>query len=252
MSASEQQTTGSRLSLRLHALIVCGALVGISTTLNEFVLPPILQSLSVPVTPSSFSPDSLTVSLLVGSGLTVLVAVVFLSISERGLGYLDADIPTLRGCGYIVGGVLLNLGASLGVSLITSIFGLPPGGNSTVSRVLAGGTATAIVFIVLVVLLVGPAEELLYRNIIQKRLSEDFSTSVALFLAGALFALSHVPNVYDPNATAMISPLLSNWAAGIIYGGIYIRTRSIVPAMLAHGFYNAVVVGLVVLGVVSA
>ena len=252
MNPSEQQTTGTRLSLRLRALLVGGALVGISTVLNEFVLPLILQPLSIPVTPPSFSPGSLTVSLLVGSGLTVLVAVVFLSISERELNYLDASTLTLRECGYIIGGVLLNLGASIGISVITSIFGLPAGDNSTVGRVIAGGTATAIAFIVLVVVLVGPVEELFYRNIVQKRLSEDFSTSVALSLAGALFALSHIPNVYDPNITAMISPLFSDWVAGIIYGGIYIRTRSIIPAMLAHGFYNATVVGLIVLGVVPA
>ena len=244
--------TDSWLHDHLRALLVGGMLIGASTALNEFVLPPILRLFSIQNASVSFSPLSLTIALLLGSGLTVLVAVTFLSISGRTIDYLDIYSPTLREGGYVVIGIVLNLAASIGVSLVTSVIGLPAGDNSTVDRVLVSGPETALVFVVLAVLLVGPAEELLYRNVVQKRLSEDFNTFTALVFAGGLFALSHVPNVYDPNVVAMISPLLSNWVAGLIYGAVYIRTQSILPAMLTHGFYNAIVVGLAVLGIVGA
>ncbi|WP_239639177.1 CPBP family intramembrane glutamic endopeptidase [Halococcus hamelinensis] len=92
-----------------------------------------------------------------------------------------------------------------------------------------------------------PAEELFYRNIIQKWLGEHFPSVVAVVAAAVLFALSHIPTYYNSNLILMISPFASNLIGGLVYGSIYARTRSVVPPILAHALYNAIGIGLAVI-----
>jgi uncharacterized protein len=207
----------------------------------------VLRSVVSPlISESSLSPVSLVVNFLYNYGLALTVGVLFLYLSGRGVAYFDVRPLTRRGVGYAVAGVLIHLVAEVGIGIANSLFGLTASGSDSVALILSGGTATIAAGFLLIVFFAVPAEELFYRNIIQKRLEEGFPSSVAVVLAATLFALSHVPTYYSSNPILMASPFASNLVGGLVYGSIYTRTKNIVPAVLAHALYNTIGFGLAV------
>lgn len=237
-------------SNRLQTIGIVVLLTAVGIGLSVISQSPIVRTVSALVGGSDASaPTWLTVNIIVGYGLDLLVIGGFLALSKRGLAYLDISRFELRHFGYVIGGVLANFAGEVILSVAVSLLDLPASQSSTQEFIIAGGTATMLTFLVLTILITGPVEELFYRNIVQKRLSENVPHGIAITIAGLLFALSHVPAVYDPNLVTMIEPLTSSWIGGIIYGAIYLRTQNIIPAMLTHGVYNATIVGLVLSGV---
>lgn len=229
---------------RLRAVSIAVVLAAISSLISA-TQPAVLRSVVGPlITESSLSPVSLVVNFLYNYGLALVVGILFLYLSGRGVAYFDVRPLTRRGVGYAVAGVLIRLVAEVGIGIANSLFGLTTSGSDSVALILSGGTATIAAGFLLIVFFAVPAEELFYRNIIQKRLEEGFPSSVAVVLAATSFALSHVPTYYDSNPILMASPFASNLVGGLVYGSIYSRTRSIVPAVLAHALYNTIGIGL--------
>jgi uncharacterized protein len=91
--------------------------------------------------------------------------------------------------------------------------------------------------IVYMVLFVGLAEELLFRGLIQTSFSETFGNSWALVITAALFSAMHL-------TWRSVPELGFVFVAGLIMGGLYIRTKSLVPSILFHGANNIVLVSI--------
>jgi ABC-type Na+ efflux pump permease subunit/membrane protease YdiL (CAAX protease family) len=85
----------------------------------------------------------------------------------------------------------------------------------------------------LIGLLAGVCEELLFRGPIQAALVRRFSIWPALIVGGLLFAAAHVD----------LPGLPARMILGIVLGWIVWRGGSIFPAMIMHGVYDAVSVG---------
>lgn len=85
-------------------------------------------------------------------------------------------------------------------------------------------------------LAISPAiwEELLFRGAILFGFRHDLSRRRALLLQAALFAAAH----------ASVYRLVPTFIIGLLLGGLRLRTRSLLPAVLLHAGYN----GLLVLG----
>ena len=234
-------------STRLRTVSIAVILVAISGAISA-VQPVVLRSVFGPlINESSLSPLSLVVNILYDYGLALMVGILFLYISGRGIAYFDLKPLTRRGVGYAVAGVLIHLVAEIGIGIANALFGLTASESDSLALILSGGTATIAVGFLLIVFIAVPAEELFYRNIIQKLLGEHFPSIVAVVVAAILFALSHVPTYYNPSLILMISPFASNLIGGLVYGSIYARTKSIVPSILAHALYNAIGIGLAVI-----
>nr|WP_280921182.1 CPBP family intramembrane metalloprotease [Halarchaeum rubridurum] len=94
-------------------------------------------------------------------------------------------------------------------------------------------------------LFVGPGEELLMRNVVQKRLYSAFSRRGALFVASVVFTLVHLPAYATPGAGALALgvTLARLCCVALVLGVVYERTDSVVAAALAHGGYDAVQFG---------
>ena len=71
-------------------------------------------------------------------------------------------------------------------------------------------------------------EELLERGLILRGLLSHYSTRKAVVVSAVLFAVTHM-NPYQ---------LFSAFAAGILLAWLFIKTRSLLPCILAHSFYN--------------
>jgi len=87
---------------------------------------------------------------------------------------------------------------------------------------------------------VGPAEEYLFRGLIQGYLDRSFSTAGAIGWAAALFTLVHVPNLLAAPAAAPVS--LPVWLTlGLVLGWLYERSGTLTVPALVHGLYDVVV-----------
>ena len=92
--------------------------------------------------------------------------------------------------------------------------------------------------VVYMFLFVGVAEELLFRGLIQRDLTEAFGWKWALFGTSVIFAVMHL-------TWRSIPELGFVFIAGLILGALYLKTRSLVAPIVAHGVNNVMLVAVV-------
>ncbi len=86
-------------------------------------------------------------------------------------------------------------------------------------------------------LFVGLAEELLFRALIQRDLTVAFGWKWALFGTATLFAVMHL-------TWRSIPELGFVFLAGLILGGLYLKTKSLTAPIIAHGINNVILVAI--------
>lgn len=99
-----------------------------------------------------------------------------------------------------------------------------------------------LVLIPFMILIVGPFEELLYRGIIQTRLTNSFSRPTAIVLASFIFVPIHL-TAYSAGGASLIQVLAAFaalFAGSVIYGALYEWTENLTVVALAHGLTNSV------------
>ncbi|WP_440769888.1 lysostaphin resistance A-like protein [Natronorubrum sp. DTA28] len=168
------------------------------------------------------------------------VAVGYLALRERDLSFIDLERPTLRTVGWIVVGLILILGANLGISALMGALGIESSEHTTTQRVVENPDLLYVI-IPAMVLVVGPFEELLYRNIVQKSLYETFSRYGAVVVASVVFTLVHILAYATAGAGELLASLSLLFVLSLILGVLYERTENLVVPALVHGCYNAVV-----------
>ncbi|HEX8521309.1 MAG TPA: type II CAAX endopeptidase family protein, partial [Tepidisphaeraceae bacterium] len=149
--------------------------------------------------------------------------------------YRWRDTFSLRwpGAMMMLAGLLVGLGvvpfAQLFFSLQSQVFHTPADYvKNTMSIFMQPLQAHPILVPLLAGVLAGVCEELLYRGPIQTGLLKRMPIAAVLILGGILFAAAHL-DLYGFAVRALL---------GIVLGWLVIRTRSIYPAMLAHGIYD--------------
>ena len=86
-------------------------------------------------------------------------------------------------------------------------------------------------------LFVGIAEELLFRGLIQQDLAIAFGWKWGLVGASLLFAIMHL-------TWRSVPELGFVFLAGLILGALYLKTRSLVAPIIAHGINNVMLVAV--------
>ena len=170
----------------------------------------------------------------------VLVALGFLYVSRRGLSYLDPSVPSLRDIGAIAVGLVALLALWAASAAVIAGLGLPSAENALFDPE-DGDPALLLLLVPLVLLVNGPVEELLYRNVIQKYLAEQFSTPTAVVVASVVFTLAHIP-AYLTGASGVLGIVVTLgllFGLSCVLGALYARTRSLVVVAAVHGLYNA-------------
>ena len=168
------------------------------------------------------------------------VAVAFLVWTDRDWSFVDLHLPSLRDVGYVVGGFLALYGAAVGVSALLGATGTESAGHSTFEAA-EENPEILLVMVVASILVIGPFEELLYRNVIQKSLYDYFSRAGAVVVASVPFAIVHFPAYSGGTAGQSLVSLGVVLALSLILGTIYARTENLVVPALVHGLFNAVV-----------
>lgn len=132
-------------------------------------------------------------------------------------------------------------GAATGLELLATRLGIEPQEHGVIGGAL-GDPLVALTFAALSLLVIGPIEELLYRGIIQTSLRDAFGPIAAIAIAGAIFALMHLPTYAMAGLTAGTAASLGAvFVLGVGFGAIYEYRRNLVVAALVHGLYNALV-----------
>jgi membrane protease YdiL (CAAX protease family) len=167
---------------------------------------------------------------------TLLTARVYLAWSGLGRAFLDISWPD----GRTIGWAILGLFALVGLSLTVGVLGIPTAEHGLTDQVRAAGVSSLWVLVPISLLVVGPAEELVYRNLVQKTLARGTGVTPAIIGASAIFAVAHFPAYASPDLQATVGSLVVVFALSCILGAIYARTRNLPAVALLHGAYDVV------------
>lgn len=165
-------------------------------------------------------------------------AVGYLLWTGRDWSFIDLHVPDLRDVAYAVGGFVAILATAFAISLLLEATGTDAAGHSSFERA-EGNPEILLVLVPASILVIGPFEELLYRNVIQKSLYGTFSRGGAIVAASVPFALVHFPAYSGGSAGASLVSLGTVLSLSILLGVLYERTDNLVVPALVHGCYNA-------------
>ncbi len=199
-----------------------------------------------------FSPvaDSAFQQLALGIAF-VSTTIGFLLGTDRQLGYLDIERPDRRGLVWIVGGIVGVIGAAIVIGVIFTWFGIDGAEHELSRRAREEGAILLLVGMPLTLFVTAVGEEMLYRNGIQKYLTERFHSSIAIVLTSVMFAGAHVTAFSDVDIMALLASLSLIFVLSVLIGYIYERTRNVVIPILIHGCYNVFVYGIWYLDIVG-
>lgn len=169
----------------------------------------------------------------------------YLVVRDYDLTFLDLEVPTLRDVGWTVTGIVVLFGVLLIGSWVMYATGVEAADHGTVLAVEENPELLAVILPAMF-LVVGPFEELLYRNVIQKSLYETFSRYGAVVVTSVAFALVHAQAYATAGAGLLLASLAMVFGLSIVLGVIYERTENLVVPAVAHGAFNAVQFTMVV------
>jgi membrane protease YdiL (CAAX protease family) len=223
--------------LGVVTVTVCGPLLGVALSRLVGVLPSTVGPLS-----------RLTAGVvLYGLGLGV-AALGYLALTGQ-LGDLSGgstDAPRLRLAALATAGLVAAWVVTVG-GLTT--LGVPFAGNALTSTAERGVRASLLLLAALSLLVIAPAEELLYRGAVQASLYDLTSRPWAVVLSSVPFTLIHVPTLYadtaEPSAVGL--SLVGVFGLSLVFGWLHARTDDLLVPVAVHGAYNAAVFCLIYL-----
>ena len=133
-----------------------------------------------------------------------------------------AKAPVGLGIGLLAG--FLGFSAIVGVAAAFDIYNI----------IGPGGTSQLLSSLIVMAIMPGFTEELLFRGILFRWLEQFAGSWAALILTSALFGFSHI---FNPNATAFSSFAIA-LEAGLLLGAAYMLTRNLWVPMGLHAAWN--------------
>lgn len=173
----------------------------------------------------------------------VTIGILYLHYSDKGLDYIDIHVPHKRQLALIIGGTLALLFTFYLIASITDLFEAS-GSKHTIQQTVATGEIDPrfiLLMIPLSILVIGPSEEFIFRNLVQKRLYEDFSIVSSIILSSSVFTIFHYPAYTTGTLTQIIISLITVFGLSIILGAVYAWTENLLVPAFIHGAYNATV-----------
>jgi membrane protease YdiL (CAAX protease family) len=232
------EETSVRLQSVSHSLglVIAAFVVGIALSLGGIIT---LGSLGFPMVQG----DSLT-----AEGLAIGSALQFVGFILVGVGYLywrnDADdlfdvgLPSLRDLGWGLLGLVSLFVAVAVLGVILSRFGIQPAQNQAISQ---GRDQPVLLLYLLVVtvLLTAPAEELIFRGLVQGLFRRAYGQIGGVVIASALFGVAHWLALGGTGSKSVYVFIAA--ALGLVLGSVYEKTKNLAVPILIHGVYNALI-----------
>lgn len=165
------------------------------------------------------------------------IALLYITFTDHGRELIQAHVPTLREVSYFIGGIVaVFLGWFVITFLITFI-----GINPAKSAIIAGiqNPTLLLVLIPISIIIVGPAEELLFRGLVQGRIKRAIGPVGAIIIASAVFASIHIPGLIG-TPMRLIATVSVIFVLALILGSLYEITGNLVIPAIVHGLFNAI------------
>ncbi|MEZ3115245.1 lysostaphin resistance A-like protein [Halobaculum sp. MBLA0147] len=179
-----------------------------------------------------------TVAQFVGFALACVAFLYYAE--ERDL--VSVRRPSRREAGLIVGGLVGLLAVQFALLFGLQALGIGTGQN----RAITAAGRTPVYFLLMIpvsLLVVGPAEELLFRGVVQGHVRDAVGAPGGIAFASLLFGAIHLPGVMG-GLPAQVAYVGVATVLGAILGVLYERTDNVVVPSLTHGGYNAVLFGI--------
>lgn len=215
-----------------------------------FTLPAVAIDPNLATNPSATSVELRTVFMALNFVGMAVIGALYLALTDRGWSYVDLRLPTKRDWLYVLGGIVASVLLYLGSIVVITLLDLPAADNQIVAYV---DTPTMVLIMIGIVFLFNaPAEEFLFRNVVQKRLTEAFTDASAILIASLVFAGIHLPvyMAFAETFLAALVPVVIVFVASLIFGTIYATTANLVVPTIAHAVYNAMIFGLLYVSMV--
>ena len=166
--------------------------------------------------------------------------VIYLLATGRGLSWVDLRVPTRPDWKYLIVGSIGSIALLYLINIAFTLLGISPA-ESQVTEVVGENQTMVLIMIVIVFFFNAPAEEFLFRNVVQKRLYEAFTRMQAVVVASVIFALVHFPMyvVFADSLAATAASLSMMFGGAVVFGFIYARTDNLVVPIAAHAALNA-------------
>lgn len=226
---------GAKVLRSAQALaLLFGALVGAAVLMEVGISA--LSGLGLPDDGTLFE---LTRTVLQFTAFGIVVALFVAGANDWGL--LDVSMPEPRELALAGGSVLVLLVLQYSLLVGLSTFGVLPVENRAIDAD-AHAPAYFLAMVAVSILVVGPAEELLFRGAIQGLLKRAWGMWPALVAASLVFGLIHY-NVGAGSVSARLAYVGIATLLGLLLGYLYEYSENLVVPALAHGGYNAVAFG---------
>lgn len=164
--------------------------------------------------------------------------VVYLYLDWRpDLDLFDLDIPSLRDVAWVVGGFVGLFLVATVVSVAFQRFGVETATNQVITQ----GQQDPVRFLLLIpvtFLFVAPAEELLFRGLVQGLFRRAYGAVPAVLLASVLFGAPHYLALVGPGETVLPTLVLVT-VLGIVLGTLYELSENLAVPLLVHAFWNS-------------
>jgi membrane protease YdiL (CAAX protease family) len=173
---------------------------------------------------------SATKAALIATKAAIFLALVFATykLAIRRLGEEPRDDLPMKGAAKGIG-----VGLLIGFALFSLVVGVAA--LLDVYNVIGeGGFSQMLYTVVVISIMPGFLEELLFRGILFRWLEQFGGSWFALVLTSALFGIAHI---FNPNAT-FVSSFAIAVEAGILLGGAYMLTRNLWMPIGLHAAWN--------------
>ncbi|ERH01974.1 MAG: putative metal-dependent membrane protease [Halonotius sp. J07HN6] len=179
--------------------------------------------------------------LLVMGGLSAA----YLWATGNTIEYLDIHRPSLLQVAVVLVGPFVVFSINIAINLVGFAAGIQPAPN-VLAEMVSGTPSLVFPLIPAMLLIVGPFEELLYRGVIQTRLTRSFTAPVAILVTSVIFALIHIPAVWGRTTAtpSILVSLVGLLGGALVFGAIYEWTENLTVVALVHGLYNSMLLVL--------
>lgn len=247
-SRSTVQAPGGPFRAVLVAILLSGGGLIVATLA---VVPALVIDPTLAESPADASDLGTVVYLILTFLGYVLTGAIYLWWTDRGFAWLDLRWPTRREWKYVVAGIVGSIAFLIAVNVVATLLDLSASENN-VMTLIGDDPNMVLIMIVIVIAFNAPAEEFLFRNVVQKRLYAAFSRTGAVVVASVIFALLHLPSyamvegsIAPPGAIA--TSLAVIFGGALIFGGLYARTDNLLVPIIAHATFNGVQFGVLYL-----
>jgi membrane protease YdiL (CAAX protease family) len=170
---------------------------------------------------------------------TATAAALYLRTSGRDWSFIDLEVPGRWDLAWGVGGIVGLLAMLYASGVAMDWLGIEQASHGTV-RMAREDPRVLLVSIPASWLLIGPGEELLYRNVVQKSLYDVFSRRAAVVVATVIFAAVHFTAYLAPTVEQTLVSLVVVFLLALGLGIVFERTENLLVVAAVHGTFNAV------------